>query len=41
MLRTIARVSAVLAATAFAALVALYALLVIGSRRGVEYYYGK
>ena len=41
MLRTIARVIVVLVASALAAVIGLYAVLVIGSRRGVEYYYGR
>ena len=41
MRRTIARVIVVLVASAIAAAIGLYALLVVGSRRGVEYYYGR
>jgi hypothetical protein len=41
MLRTIARVFGVLAVSGLATAIGLYALLVIGSRRGVEYYYGR
>lgn len=41
MLRTIARVFVVLAVSVLAAATGLYVLLVVGSRRGVEYYYGR
>jgi hypothetical protein len=40
MLRTVAKVLGVLAGAAFVAVVGLYVLLVLGSKRGVEYYYG-
>jgi hypothetical protein len=41
MLRTIARVFVVLVASALTAAIGLYVLLVVGSRRGVQYYYGR
>lgn len=41
MLRTVAKVFVVLVASGLAAAVGLYVLLVVGSRRGVEYYYGR
>jgi hypothetical protein len=40
MLRALAATVAVVAASAFAASVGLYALLVLGCRRGIESYYG-
>jgi len=41
MLRIMARVLGVLVVAALAAAAGVYALLVLGSRRGVEYYYGR
>lgn len=41
MRRTLATVSVALIAAALAVVVGGYALLVVGSRRGVEYYYGR
>jgi hypothetical protein len=41
MLRNLARVFAVLIAAVLAGAFGLYALLVAGSRRGIEYYYGR
>lgn len=41
MLKHLATASVVLAASALVAVVGLYVLLVVGSRRSVEYYYGK
>jgi hypothetical protein len=41
MLKRLATGFAVLALAALVATMGLYALLVLGSRRGVEYYYGR
>jgi len=41
MLRSLAPVFVALAVTAVAGAVGSYALLVVGSRTGVEYYYGR
>ena len=41
MLRALARVFAVLVAAVLAGAIWLSALLVVGSRRGIEYYYGR
>lgn len=41
MLRVAARVLGLLAGTAVVTVLGVYALLVAGSREGVEYYYGK
>ena len=41
MMRHLARVLVLLVASAIAGTIGLYVLLVIGSRRGVEYYYGR
>jgi hypothetical protein len=40
MLRNLAKAFAVLIASVLAGAIGLYALLVVGSRRGIEYYYG-
>ena len=40
MLRNLAKAFAVLFASVLAGAIGLYALLVVGSRRGIEYYYG-
>ena len=41
MLRDLARAFAVLVAAVLAGAIGLSALLVVGSRRGIEYYYGR
>jgi len=41
MLRALARVFAVLVAVVLAGAIGLSALLVVGSRRGIEYFYGR
>ena len=41
MLRSLARVFVVLTVTAATGAIGAYALLVVGSRTGVEYYYGR
>ena len=41
MARTMTRVIVAIVAAAFAIVVGAYVLLVLGSRRGVEYYYGR
>ena len=41
MLRALARVFAVLVAAVLAGAIGLSALLVVGSRRGIEYFYGR
>lgn len=41
MLRNLARVFAVLVVAVLGGTIGLYALLVVGSRRGIEYHYGR
>jgi len=39
-LRRVMRVAAIMIAVALVSVTALYALLVVGSRKGIDYYYG-